>query len=255
MVDAAGTVKSHHTVGCPRRHVSTPFARCCGCSRMQSIAVSEDGKHGSVDCGVDAERAARGPIDLAEAAVRVRLSDLLRVDTTCVRGEVQSGALADLLRQGKQRTFPVVDDQRRLVGIVSKTDLLRADLRDPTSTVADIMTPRVHGLPEDAPIAYAISLMASAAIHEVPVVDNNARVIGMLTSTDALRWVAQALGYVLPSSPAEAHHPAEESAAPSSPWSPCAGEGTSRGQSSGVCIGPLDGDEPPPPPQPADAPE
>jgi hypothetical protein len=30
------------------------------------------------------------------------------------------------------------------------------------------------------------------------VVDAEARVIGMVTSTDALRWVAKALGYVSP---------------------------------------------------------
>ena len=35
-------------------------------------------------------------------------------------------------------------------------------------------------------------------LHEVPVVDAHGHVIGMITATDALRWVAQALGYVVP---------------------------------------------------------
>lgn len=60
------------------------------------------------------------------------------------------------------------------------------------------MSPLVHGLPEKAPVAYAISLMATEAVHEVPIVDRDGRVVGMFTATDALRWVAQAMGYVLP---------------------------------------------------------
>ena len=37
-----------------------------------------------------------------------------------------------------------------------------------------------------------------ASLHEVPIVDANAHVIGMVTSTDVLRWVATSLGYVMP---------------------------------------------------------
>ena len=40
--------------------------------------------------------------------------------------------------------------------------------------------------------------MAFEGLHEVPVVDAHGHVIGMVTSTDALRWVAQSLGYVVP---------------------------------------------------------
>ncbi len=164
---------------------------------MGSIDVDEDGKHGSVECNVAGE-APRARVDVAEAAVRVRLGDLIGIDTTCVRSDVRVDVVADLLVGSKVRAVPVVDDVRRLVGIVSKTDLLRAGRRRTTKTVSDIMTPLVHGLPEDAPVAYAISLMAFEGLHEVPVVDKSAHVIGMITSTDALRWVAQALGYVVP---------------------------------------------------------
>ena len=193
-------VHTHHTVQCPRREHATAFERCCGCSHMKSIDVDAEGKHGSVECGgADEARTGRGRVDVAEAAVRVRLGDILGLETTCVRSEVRVQAVTDLLVAQRLRAVPVVDASRRLVGIVSKTDLLRrkANGRRP-QTVADIMTPIVHGLPEEAPVAYAISLMAFEGLHEVPIVDAKGQVLGMITSTDALRWVAHALGYVVP---------------------------------------------------------
>ena len=47
---------------------------------------------------------------------------------------------------------------------------------------------------EDGPGWWA----ARDAIHEVPVVDGDGRVTGMVSANDALRFVARALGYVLP---------------------------------------------------------
>jgi len=167
---------------------------------MKSIDVDIDGKHGAVDCLAGEDLLPHGRVDLAEAAVRVRLGDLVGIDTTCVKGALEIDALTELFVEGGLRAAPVVDDNRRLIGIVSKTDLLaaRGDGEPCSKTVAEIMTPLVHGLPEDAPAAYAISLMAFEGLHEVPIVDHQSRVIGMFAATDALRWVAQALGYVMP---------------------------------------------------------
>jgi len=200
VVGAEDSVDTHHTVQCPRRQESTAFARCCGCVHMLSIDVDPDGKHGAVECVVGDDLVPHGRVDVAEAAVRVRLGDVIGLDTTCVRSNVKIEAVAELLVDKALRAVPVVDEGRRLVGIVSKSDLLRrrGTGKARTKTAADIMTPVVHGLPEDAPVAYAISLMAFEGLHEVPIVDSNSHVIGMVTATDALRWVAQALGYVVP---------------------------------------------------------
>lgn len=201
VLGAGDVVETHHSVQCPRRDQATAFERCCACSHMQSIDVDADGKSGTVACDVGDDGAMRrgGRVDVAEAAVRVRLGDILGLETTCVRSDLRVREVTDLLVAQRLRAVPVVDSSRRLVGIVSKTDLLRKkpNGRRP-QTVADIMTPIVHGLPEEAPVAYAISLMAFEGLHEVPIVDGKGHVIGMFTATDALRWVAQALGYVIP---------------------------------------------------------
>jgi CBS-domain-containing membrane protein len=167
---------------------------------MASIDLEADGSHGTLDCHAGDDVELPGRVDVAEASVRVRLGDVIGTDTMCVRGTVTVDQVTTLLVETRLRAVPVVDENRRLLGIVSKTDVLRAGYSAEARerTVSEIMTPVVHGLPEDAPVAYAISLMAFEGLHEVPVVDAEGRVIGMMTATDALRWVAQALGYVIP---------------------------------------------------------
>ena len=205
---SSGEVIASHSVQCPRRGRATSFERCCGCAHKQSIDVDSDGHHGVVECEDGGAGALpNGRIDVAESAVRVRLGDILGADTTCVRADVALEEAREQLagERASTRAMPVVDESMRLVGILSRTDLIRHDGKRkrrrknaPRETVAEVMTPLVHGLPEDAPVAYAISLMAFDQLHEVPVVDTGGKVLGMLTSTDALRWVAGALGYVVP---------------------------------------------------------
>jgi CBS domain-containing protein len=199
-VGTGDSIETHHTVECPRRHAATPFSRCCGCAHLAAIDVDPDGKHGTVECHVDEPVLPSGRVDVAEAAARVRLGDVLGVDTTCIRADVPIETITELLVESGLRAVPVVDEARRLVGIVSKSDLLRrrGAGKARKKTASEIMTPVVHGLPEEAPVAYAISLMAFEGLHEVPVVDSQSRVVGMITATDALRWVAKSLGYVLP---------------------------------------------------------
>jgi CBS domain-containing protein len=184
--------------------------RVLGAGFMSSTDVDDDGPHDALGRSAGERPLPNGRIDVAEAAVRVRLGDVIPTDTTCVRSDVTIDEVTALMRETPLRALPVVDENRRLLGIVSRTDLFRKRDRAKSprapggrQTVADVMTRVVHGLPEDAPIAYAISLMAFESLHEVPVVDADSHVIGMITATDTLRWVAQALGYVVPTAKAK----------------------------------------------------
>ena len=113
MIGTGDTVETHHTVQCPRRGLATAFERCCGCMHMKSIDVDEDGKHGTVECLVANDGALpRGRVDVAEAAVREHLTDLVGFDTTCVRGDVRIDTIDDLLTGSKLRALPVSDETR-----------------------------------------------------------------------------------------------------------------------------------------------
>jgi CBS domain-containing protein len=88
---------------------------------------------------------------------------------------------------------PVVD-QGRLVGVVSKTDLLYARVSSSTNDqvkVEEVMTPLVFAVRPGDPAMLAVHLMVEEGIHRVVVVDGNYKLAGIVSSMDVLRVLAR----------------------------------------------------------------
>lgn len=96
---------------------------------------------------------------------------------------------------------PVVDDERRLVGFVSQTDLVELELHsedflesrlDETGGfVQDIMVPEVKSLPETATLAVVLDIMCTERLHRVIIVDEQLQVSGIITTMDVLCYLRQ----------------------------------------------------------------
>jgi CBS domain-containing protein len=115
-------------------------------------------------------------------------------------------AVAELLLDCGISGAPVVDDAGRVLGLVSKTDLVRwqmddgedLDPRDVESgqsvedatTAADVMTKGIVIVQAGTSLSEAAGVMARAGVHRVPVVDAAGMVVGLVTSMDFVRWVA-----------------------------------------------------------------
>lgn len=87
----------------------------------------------------------------------------------------------------------VVDDANDLVGIVTATDFvaIAADgdiTRD--RPVSDYMSTDLVTVTADEPIATAANRIVRNDIHHVPVVDDTAGVIGMLSTTDLTAYLS-----------------------------------------------------------------
>ncbi len=138
--------------------------------------------------------------DLRAAALQVRVGEVMSPRVNVTRAEASAAMCAATLTALRLRNTPVVDDRGKLVGIVSVSDLAPgfrvADIG--SATVGDVMTSPVHALPEGAPLAYAMNLLARSGLRELPVVSSDGVVVGVVTSNDVLRWVARGIGYVLP---------------------------------------------------------
>jgi predicted transcriptional regulator len=142
-------------------------------------------------------------------------------DIMTVPDEMTTDDLVRYLTEREISGAPVVDDQGHLIGVVSMTDVGRhlAELSDLDSsgpsdfyrdtaddvtledlgqrfvearvvTVRDVMTPAVHHVSADAPVADAARMMVEQHIHRL-VVTQGREPVGILTSMDLLKIIAQ----------------------------------------------------------------
>ncbi|TLZ63498.1 MAG: CBS domain-containing protein, partial [Methanobacteriota archaeon] len=94
--------------------------------------------------------------------------------------------VAEKLIQTGFRALPVVDG-KRLIGIVSRTDLAKviADLEEFESVkVRDVMTPHPQTVSEDESLEHAIRLMQSLGERSLPVLDAHGRLVGVVGIKD-----------------------------------------------------------------------
>lgn len=113
-----------------------------------------------------------------------------------------------LMRLHKLTALPVIDRARRVIGIVTKTDfLMHADLdrhmdlgsklatfirrshrvhSDKPEVVGQIMSADVKTAAIDRPAVELVPLMADAGLHQMPVIDEERRLVGMLTQSDLI---------------------------------------------------------------------
>ncbi len=98
--------------------------------------------------------------------------------------------LATAMTIGGIGSLPIVDDQKRLVGIVSEFDLLKAimngaDLKKVTA--ADMMTPHPICVTEQTSSREVIALLQDKHLIRVPVVDAEGRLVGIVARRDILQ--------------------------------------------------------------------
>lgn len=102
--------------------------------------------------------------------------------------------------------LPVVDGDRKVIGMLSKTDLAVAlDGLDPTLKDTGVVLDDHHGLQDlmtrdvvwvgpDASLRDVAVLLAQGRFHAVPVVDLDERLLGIVTTTDLVGWMLEDAG-------------------------------------------------------------
>ncbi len=83
---------------------------------------------------------------------------------------------------------PVLDAEDRLLGLLSQSDLLRAD--DAATVAAEIMTRHPVTVPATAPLADGMAALATGQFRAVPVMADDGRCLGLLTRADVLAALA-----------------------------------------------------------------
>ncbi|MFF3127632.1 CBS domain-containing protein [Streptomyces sp. NPDC057908] len=98
--------------------------------------------------------------------------------------------IVETMRQWRISALPVVSDEGRVVGVVSEADLLlKAQGGDESRAVSagQLMTVPAVTVPRNAGIAGAARLMARGHLKRLPVVDDDGRLVGVVSRGDLLK--------------------------------------------------------------------
>ncbi|MBU6513072.1 MAG: HPP family protein [Betaproteobacteria bacterium] len=119
----------------------------------------------------------------------LRCADVMSPDPIAARPGMPPGEAAALLQRHRVKALPVVDGERRLVGIVTPADLARGG-----ATVGELMTPDPRVAGESTSLAALIPLFAGTGHHHLPVVAPGRRLVGMMTESNLVAALARAGG-------------------------------------------------------------
>lgn len=109
--------------------------------------------------------------------------------------EIMNFELKDIISKfisGHFKALPVVDNNERVVGMITRAEVLRALLREnlvPVITVGTIMNTPPYIIYEGETLGKAKSLMKSLKAHRLIVVDKNNRVRGVVSTADFLMFL------------------------------------------------------------------
>ncbi len=146
------------------------------------------------------------------------VADIMTSDPMTVKPETPLKEAIAILAQNKISGLPVVDEDDKLIGIISENDLMWQEtgvepppyimildsviyLENPNryekeihkalgQTVADVMTKKCLTITIDKPVKQAARLLHDKKIRRLPVIDKQGKVVGIITQGDIIRAMA-----------------------------------------------------------------
>jgi CBS domain-containing protein len=138
--------------------------------------------------------------DAAMAQLPPRLvRDVMRRDPSTLRPDDTLAKATRRMSEQRRKRLPVVDDAGRLVGILSRADVLHAvaesfpvlaedaPAHPGARTAGDVMRADAPVVSTDASLHEVVDAVASTRLNRVVVVDDERRVVGVLSDADVLR--------------------------------------------------------------------
>ena len=139
----------------------------------------------------------------------MRVKDLMTKDVLTVRPSMPLKEAAAMLAEHRISGLPVIDDERRVLGVLSEGDILYKetgakdkpglidrllsvppvglDLKLAAKTVGEAMSAPALTVGPRRPVTEAASLMIDEGVNRLPVIDDEERLIGIITRADLVR--------------------------------------------------------------------
>ena len=126
----------------------------------------------------------------------MRIQDIMHTFTACCRTTDSLNQAAHLMWEHDCGALPVIGADGRLVGMITDRDVCMAASTEgkvlTALRVADAMTSEVVTCNQSQDVNQVVKAMALGRVRRAPVVDNDRRVIGMVTIGDVARATTQA---------------------------------------------------------------
>jgi len=129
----------------------------------------------------------------------MRVADLMQTNVITATAETPISEIIRALADGHVSSVPVVDGHRRVLGVVSTSDLIVAEAEagdaeartvlTERGVAGDLMTTNAVTIAPDASAREAARLMLYAEVHRLFVVEND-KLVGVISTTDLVRAVA-----------------------------------------------------------------
>jgi Zn-dependent protease/predicted transcriptional regulator len=114
---------------------------------------------------------------------RFKVADIMTPNPICVKQDMPKQQVLNLMMKFKHLGYPVTDDFGRIVGVVTLKDLLEK----PGNTVGEVMSRKIVVVRPDATADKVLKLMMENNIGRLPVVDEDGKVVGIVTRSDIMR--------------------------------------------------------------------
>lgn len=126
---------------------------------------------------------------------RTLVAELMVSPVRCCKDTMTRAQVGSIMLAAEISAMPVVDDEGVVVGLVTKTDIVREDYGEARNQgaagqIGKFMTPFVLKLNETDNLNTAVNLMAKAGVHHVVITDEAGHARGMLSSLDLMHWLA-----------------------------------------------------------------
>jgi len=130
------------------------------------------------------------------------VKDIMTTRVIWVRKDTTFREMAAALREYRISAFPVVDEDRKVIGVVSEADMLtkaavddgiiagllhhRDQAKARGITAGDLMTTAVVAVRPEDTVEHAAKLMYHRGVKRLPVTDESGRLVGIISRADVL---------------------------------------------------------------------
>ena len=144
--------------------------------------------------------------------------DIMTRDVITIHYSASLRELSRLLAENKITGIPIIDEEKRLVGMISMRDLIREEVRNLGADiehqdihelfssaldmeeaegvsvkrlwVEEIMSRKLYTATETTPVQEICDIMHTHSVHRVPILKDG-KLVGLVTATDVIRAIAE----------------------------------------------------------------